>query len=264
MKRALLFFLLFALLEVISAALTLLLCKLSPEGSAQALPEATFQAVTAGRVQLCLNLFFCGAALWLFHKEKSQAPAFFFPKKRRLGKLSSLSAVVSFTVLAIGIDSLASPFLEEGDGQMEWFKNMKDDPLCLLLLCFVGPLTEEIVFRKGILQGFLQNHLKVPLALLLSALLFALVHGNWAQGVVAFPLGVALGAMFVRTRSLQLCLPSHMVNNILAVGMLEFPEIFDQTHAWPLSTHLWVGIPMALAGFFGLIFSLKCPLRAQT
>lgn len=264
MKRAIIFFLLFAFLQVLGAALALLVCKVAAAGSGEAELSATFRAVSAGRAQLCFNLVFCAAALWFFHREKTLRLSLESPRKPTLGKFVPAAAVLAFVVFAVGIDFIASPFLDDDDGQMELFKNMKDDPLCLLLLCFVGPLTEELVFRKGILDGFLRHNLKVWLAIGLSALLFAIVHGNWAQGIVALPLGAALGGMFVRTRNLKICLPAHMANNILAVVLIRCPEIVEKTDTWSTATNLCVGIPVACAGLVGILLTLKPSRPAET
>ena len=54
-------------------------------------------------------------------------------------------------------------------------------------------------------------------AILLSSLLFGLVHGNPAQIPFAFVIGIGLGWMYYKTGSLIPCFFMHLVNNGSAV-----------------------------------------------
>ncbi len=82
----------------------------------------------------------------------------------------------------------------------------------MALAVLVGPLVEEILFRGVILRGLLGRGRPMT-AIFVSAALFALTHLNPAQLPVAFGLGVVLGWVYVRTRSLGLCVAGHALNN---------------------------------------------------
>ena len=81
-----------------------------------------------------------------------------------------------------------------------------------VLAVVIAPLTEELVFRGLILRGLL-GRWRPAMAILVSAALFALTHFNPAQAPVAFILGGILGWIYVRTRSLGLCMIGHALNN---------------------------------------------------
>ncbi len=81
-----------------------------------------------------------------------------------------------------------------------------------VLAVVIAPLTEEIVFRGLILRGLLGRWRPLA-AIIASAALFALTHLNPAQAPVAFILGLILGLVYVRTRSLGLCMLGHALNN---------------------------------------------------
>jgi glutamate-5-semialdehyde dehydrogenase len=81
-----------------------------------------------------------------------------------------------------------------------------------LLAVVIGPITEEIVFRGIVLRGLLGRWRPWP-AIIASAALFALMHFNPAQTPVALGLGIVLGWVYVRTRSLGLCILGHAINN---------------------------------------------------
>lgn len=87
----------------------------------------------------------------------------------------------------------------------------------LLLYVFVlvpvlPAVFEELLFRGVILRGFLQFG-KLA-AVVLSALLFALAHGNADQFIYQFLFGAALGFLYVETRNIAVCMTAHFTNNL--------------------------------------------------
>lgn len=84
--------------------------------------------------------------------------------------------------------------------------------LSLFLLCVAAPIMEEIVFRGFILKGFFK--VSPRFAIIVSALLFALMHGNFIQGIATFPLGVFLAYVAYKTGSIIPCIIIHMVCNL--------------------------------------------------
>lgn len=85
-----------------------------------------------------------------------------------------------------------------------------------LAVGLLAPVAEEIVFRGAILKSLLQWNKRHWLGISVSALLFALVHGNPAQMPHAFLVGLLLGWMYYRTGSLVPCVAYHWVNNTIA------------------------------------------------
>jgi len=85
----------------------------------------------------------------------------------------------------------------------------------LMVLAFViGPILEEVAFRGGFLQVFLKRY-STSKAVLLSALLFAIYHLNPWQFCGALLFGIALGWVYLRTRSIILCSLAHTYVNAL-------------------------------------------------
>ena len=102
-----------------------------------------------------------------------------------------------------------------------------------LLPCIVivGPVAEELFFRKAMIDRLSVYH---PTdAILFSALLFAMIHGNLTQFLYAFPLGVLFGVIYYRTQNIRYTILLHVAINAIggavpvlletAVGKL--PEI---------------------------------------
>lgn len=93
-----------------------------------------------------------------------------------------------------------------------------------LLLCAVGPLFEEVVFRHGLAGGLRRAGCGRALTLGLSAAAFGLVHLNWLQGLTAFVMGLGLGGLYLGRRSLALAAAAHMLCNALAYASLRLPS----------------------------------------
>ena len=92
-----------------------------------------------------------------------------------------------------------------------------------LLAIVVGPVCEELVFRGLVLRGLLGRY-RPWTAVVVSAASFAAMHLNPAQMPIALGLGALLGWIYMRTRSLGLCVLGHALNNSASyvVGFVPF------------------------------------------
>lgn len=103
--------------------------------------------------------------------------------------------------------------------------------LALFAVMVLAPLIEEILFR-GLLQNYLKNKIGAKAAILLTAFTFSLFHlsgkqglGNISLGISLFILGIYLGFLYERQRSLLAPLGLHMsFNTISALRILIAPE----------------------------------------
>lgn len=90
-----------------------------------------------------------------------------------------------------------------------------------LVVCILAPLAEEVIFRGAVLRTMLEHWEgnKRWTAITISALLFALAHMNPAQMPHAFLLGLLIGWLYERSRSLIPCVVLHCANNTIAYLM---------------------------------------------
>lgn len=86
-----------------------------------------------------------------------------------------------------------------------------------LQLCIVTPIVEEFVFRGMIFQSM--RRFGDSFALIISATLFALFHGNLVQAPNAFLMGLVIGYFVLYSGSLWVGVIIHAVNNTLSFGM---------------------------------------------
>ncbi|MEW9095401.1 MAG: CPBP family intramembrane glutamic endopeptidase [Clostridiaceae bacterium] len=98
----------------------------------------------------------------------------------------------------------------------ETFKEFVKNPYLMVISgVIIGPIFEEIFMRGIILEGFL-NEYKATTAIIASSLIFGLIHLNIHQFINATIIGLFLGMMYYKTRSLILCIVAHMLNNAIA------------------------------------------------
>jgi hypothetical protein len=85
------------------------------------------------------------------------------------------------------------------------------------VICILAPVCEELVFRGAVLRSLLawRPRLRWPM-IGVSALLFAAIHVNPAQMPHAFIIGLLLGWLYERTRSVAPGIAFHWANNTVA------------------------------------------------
>ena len=98
----------------------------------------------------------------------------------------------------------------------EWLGMLMLNPLGILGVCLIGPLAEEAIFRGAILRRLLEKKWNPWIAIVISAIIFAIVHGNFEQGLTAIIMGCFMGWIYYRTRSIMPCFLVHAVNNTTA------------------------------------------------
>ncbi len=85
--------------------------------------------------------------------------------------------------------------------------------LTILYLVVIAPIAEEIVFRGLILKTLSPFGRKY--AIMLSALLFALMHKNIPQAVGAFAIGIVFAIVDTKANSIVPSIIMHSLNNVL-------------------------------------------------
>lgn len=148
----------------------------------------------------------------------------------RLGR--SAEAVAGALLLAFALSLAGALAGLPDDGMTEVFDAMRHNPFCLLLLCVVGPFTEEIVFREGVMRQLMLRRLSPVWAAAVSGVVFGIVHGNAAQAFPAATLGFVFGLFYWRTGNVRLCAAAHILNNSFAVLLLFFPTADAAIQSW--------------------------------
>jgi membrane protease YdiL (CAAX protease family) len=91
--------------------------------------------------------------------------------------------------------------------------------LAFATLVVIAPVSEEILFR-GYLLGKLRKYVPVWAAILITSLLFGLVHFEWNVSVDVFALSIILCLLRVHTGRLWPSIVLHMIKNGIAFFFL--------------------------------------------
>ena len=138
--------------------------------------------------------------------------------------IATSQAFVLFSALSLlDVDLLYQG--EELERRQQFFSGIAG----ALNACIFGPIMEEICFRGLILDSLLKTRCRPWLAILISALLFALLHGLGANFVTAMLFGILVGWLYWRTGSIIPGIIIHITNNSLTAI-----DISNQTNAFYL------------------------------
>jgi len=85
----------------------------------------------------------------------------------------------------------------------------------------VGPLMEELIFRKCMIDKLLLFN-DNKRALVLSSLIFAIIHFNLVGSIYAFILGLICGYLYLKRKNILESVVVHGVANIIVLFILEF------------------------------------------
>ena len=104
---------------------------------------------------------------------------------------------IPFIIAAMFICNVASEFIELPNLVEDTFIGMSRNVFGIIAIAVMAPLVEELLFRGAIEGHFLQTGKRPSMAILLSALIFGLIHVNPAQVPFAFCLGLVFGWLFL-------------------------------------------------------------------
>jgi hypothetical protein len=168
---------------------------------------------------------------------------------------NALAGVAIVACLSIALNNLISmtPLVELSAGYQEANAAFYGSTFALELLssALFTPILEELVFR-GIIFSRLRRELPPLPAVVLSALIFAVVHWNIVQFLYAMLLGLVLALLMERTGHLYAAVLGHITANLIAVirtetGFLAW-SVQGDALSWVVSTALLI------VGVMGLLY----------
>jgi membrane protease YdiL (CAAX protease family) len=117
---------------------------------------------------------------------------------------------------------------------------------------------EEMLFR-GLLQRTLEHYRDPAMAIVLTSVLFALAHFNpWVALQITF-LGLALGYMAWKSRSILPAVIVHSGNNLLSILLINAPQHNVSWYATEEHVRwIWIALAILLIGPAFLTFSRYC------
>lgn len=167
---------------------------------------------------------------------------------QELGLLFLISFSFSF------IDSFIDDVINLTNINASTFNVLDHSVLGVVSTCLLGPLAEEITFRGTIERKLLKWKRNPWIGILISALLFGIMHINPSQVESAFIFGVLLGWLYYKFGSVKPCLALHILNNfycfvldIYGLGNSSVQELCQKIH-----------IPFLIIMLFSICLFLVC------
>jgi membrane protease YdiL (CAAX protease family) len=116
----------------------------------------------------------------------------------------SLIVLIDFTTSLIPMPDFVRTMFEDA---------LKIDVFSFITVVIAAPILEEMLFRGVILQGFLKNY-NPRKAIILSSVLFGVIHLNPWQAIAAITMGIFIGWLYVKTKSILPGIVIHFIVNL--------------------------------------------------
>ncbi|MEM7587621.1 MAG: CPBP family glutamic-type intramembrane protease, partial [Acidobacteriota bacterium] len=144
------------------------------------------------------------------------------PSTRQLMS-SVMVGIGAFGFAALTFLPLLAQFFANQEGEAQFQQLIESSPSLLwilpLLIVIVAPLVEEILFR-GVLFEALASALSTSMVILITTVVFALIHLNPPQIIATFILGVHCGLVRWASGSVVPAIFVHLINNLGAITFL--------------------------------------------
>lgn len=125
-----------------------------------------------------------------------------------------------------------------------------------LTIIIAAPILEELVFRGIILDGLLKKYSPIK-SILVSSMLFGVVHLNPWQFIAAFIIGCFSGWVYYRTRKITLSILIHYTNNLAAFITIYFTDM--ESYLNKSITEIYGGLSNMIVIILGaIIVAITC------
>ena len=183
--------------------------------------------------------------------------------RRYSWNMKETAFLVGLTLLAIIPVNGLTELLRLPDIMLTSFAGLMANPLGILNIVVLGPLVEELIFRKGMLDILRKGNYFPIWAIVISSVTFGVIHGNPAQIPGAFLFGLLLGWIYWRTNSVWTVWLLHALNNL--IGVLTFTiwgedqKLMDLFGPWGLGALILCFSVV----FFGLALSYRKAFKSK-
>jgi len=182
--------------------------------------------VAAGGIVYALSLLIVIGAPWLIKKSRTTKEELGIQRLPTWLDIVWVPAgAIVYLILTALISAFAMAFLtfvDYGQTQDTGFSNISAQSeyiMAFLMLVVIAPIAEELLFR-GYLFGKLRKHAPIWVSILITSVVFAIVHGAWNVGLDVFALSIVLCLLRVVSKSLWPSILLHMMKNSIAFYFL--------------------------------------------
>jgi len=164
-----------------------------------------------------INLLTFGLVIFLGFKKshKNFNEVFMFNNVSLKYWMSIIVFMLGFVIVSSEIDNILHYILPMPSFFQDLFESMLVNKYIIVSILLVGLIpafVEEMLFRGIILNGFRGNY-SVRKTIILSSILFGVIHLNPWQFVTAFIIGIISAWICIKTESIILSIYIHLFNN---------------------------------------------------
>ena len=200
------------------------------------------------------------------------------PQKRRL----SLVTWVGFLCLCFALSyaaSFAGQYISnwiafwlgvEVENELQEITSVTPLGINILFVGILAPIFEELFYRKAVIDR-LRRYGELP-AILISGVIFGLIHGNLSQMFYATAVGILLGFIYVRTGNVLYTMSIHAAFNMIGgvyttelirrLGEDLIPAAGDTVGEWMLTAYVIFCILSLIVGVIFFLANFKRSLRS--
>lgn len=132
-----------------------------------------------------------------------------------------LISIACSTLLFVLLDKNLDPLLDKSfiSSAGKYNKNIEElfqyPVIMFIRVCLVAPIAEENLIRGFILDSLMNSYTTI-ISLVVSTILFAILHFNFVQTLSAMICGFILGLIYIKTDFLFCCILTHSLYNIIS------------------------------------------------
>ena len=170
-----------------------------------------------------------------------------------------LYLAITFTLMWIGnlvgvaVTSLiGNLFQMDISNPVEHLINSSDIWLNLILISIIGPIFEEIFFRKFLIDRTIKYGARV--SIILSAVIFGFFHGNISQLFYAFLLGGFFAYVYIKTGKIIYTIALHIIVNLMGSVVSLF--VAESVNALTANTYGTIDLLIIILYFLIIVSAL--------
>jgi membrane protease YdiL (CAAX protease family) len=173
--------------------------------------------------------------------------------------------MIGFVIVSSELDNLVNYFLPMPEMLRDIFEDLMTNQLFIFSIIVMGIIPgfmEELFFRGLILDGLNRNY-SPRKAIIISALLFGIIHLNPWQFYGGFIIGLFSAWICIKTNSILLSIYIHFFNNTLYTIAVKYRNLipikgFNSNFATPVEFQpIWFDMIGIVVLVFGIILLLK-------
>ena len=214
---------------------------------------------------LLINLLIFGFVIFIVYKKshKKFDEVFVFNDVSPNLWIAITVFMCGFVILSSEVGNVIIYFLPMSEFFEKMFETTLDSKyifISVLSVAIVPAFVEEMLFRGVILNGFKENYSHKK-AIIVSSLLFGIVHVNPWQFVTASLLGIVSAWVCLKIKSLSISIYMHLFNNTAAVLAMKTRDIipikgFNAVSSEQAFQPLWFDILGIVFASIGIILFL--------